>query len=426
VSEFDHFLRRDIEIGDQWVDRDHLEKHIEIIGGSGQGKTTLAEQLMLGVLTKKPAGILLIDPTGDSCDKYLGWVAEGRITRPAYSVSFPDLVPRFNPLTPSDDVAGQVSGLFEALHLIQSDTPAGQHRQMQRFVTATLRALIEAGLTLADAFNWLTDESFRQKHLGAIRHPETRLEWQRSPSQTELRSTLNWFAVFWEHDGLKKMYSGTGFDWSRVYEEQAIVLISLRGFLGSLRYSKAVGALFLTALFNHAAARKTHKLWYAVIDDATDYTPAHVAQYLTLGRHFNLFLVLIHHLEFPGSLQRYVQSGCRTKFYFGQIPREHHWRVPASTPTGRASMVDGPDYLPAFTALQVYDGRVVQQLQLERSPKPTKEPDVSPFVNHDWYKPRVDSPLPPEAPRHAVPPSSPPPGFGANPKSPRPRTPKGR
>jgi hypothetical protein len=390
VTVYEHEIMGDIPIGEAWILRSHCEKHIEIVGGSGQGKTTLAEWLMLGILERRDAGLLLIDPTGDSYRKYVGWLSEGTINRPAYLVDPAEIILRYNPLAVEKDpkeLASHVAGLYEALHLIQSDTPAGQHRQMQRFVTSTLRALIEADLTLADAYDWLTDENFRTRHLAKIKHEETRKEWLRVPSRNDLKSTENWFAVFWEHDALKGMYSGNGFDWRKVYDEQALVLLNLRSFAGSLRYSRAIAAMFITGLLSHARQARETKLWYVVVDDATDYTPAHVGQLLTLGRHFDLYLVLIHHQEFPGTLQRAVDIGCRTKFIFGEIPREYRWQVSGYTPTGRPSMVDGPTHLGAYQALHIFDGRVVQTLNVEPTPEPYEDPASfkASIFEHPWY-----------------------------------------
>ncbi len=390
MTVYEHEIMGDIPLGDAWLPRSHSEKHIEIVGGSGQGKTTLAEWLMLGILERQDAGLLLIDPTGDSYRKYVGWLAEGTITRSAYLIDPAETILRYNPLAVEKnpkELANHVAGLYEALHLIQSDTPAGQHRQMQRFVTATLRALIEADLTLADAYDWLTDENFRVRHLGKIQHEETRKEWTRAPSAADLKSTENWFAAFWEHDALKAMYSGNGFDWRTVYPEQALVLLNLQSLAGSLRYSRAIVAMFITGLLSHARQARATKSWYVVVDDATDYTPAHVAQLLTLGRHFDLYLVLIHHQEFPTTLQRAVDVGCRTKFIFGEIPREYQWQVPGYTPTGRVSRVAGPDHLDAYQTLHVFDGQAVEVVNLEPTPEPYENPESfkATIFGHPWY-----------------------------------------
>ncbi len=414
VHEFDN----DIPIGEAWVKSDHCQKHIEIVGGSGQGKTTLAEWLMLGILERNEAGLLLIDPTGDSYKKYLGWLADGRLQRKAWLVDPGEKVLHYNPLAVDRDplkLASHVSGLYEALHLIQSDSSPGQHKQVARFVTSTLRALIEANLTLADAFDWLTDETFRAKYLRAISHEETLKEWARGPSANDLKSTMNFFAAFWEHDGLKEMFSANGFTWESVYAEQPVVLVNLASMAGSLRFSKAVAAMFLTGLLEHARLAPVKKRWYAVIDDATDYTPAHVGQLLTLGRHFELFLMLIHHQSFDGRLQGAVEWGCRTKFFFGEIPSEYRWTVPeyytvgTRYPQERTRQVQGPSSSGSFTCLEVFDRKPIQFIRLE--PTPESYEDVEPYKASVYERPEyqkeknsiLEEPIRPAATREANP-----------------------
>jgi hypothetical protein len=389
-----HEFNKDVPIGEAWVESGHYQKHIEVVGGSGQGKTTLAEWLMLGILERNEAGLLLIDPTGDSYKRYLGWLASGRVQKDAWLVDPGDKILHYNPLAIDKDplkLASHVSGLYEALHLIQSDSSPGQHRQVARFVTSTLRALIEANLTLADAFNWLTDDVFRAKHLRAITHEETLKEWARGPSANDLKSTMNFFAAFWEHDGLKQMFSADGFVWERAYSNQPVVLVNLASMAGSLRFSKAVAAMFLTGLLEHARVAPVKKRWYAVIDDATDYTPAHVSQLLTLGRHFDLFLILIHHQGFDGRLQGAVDIGCRTKFFFGDIPSEYRWTVQeyysvgTRYPQERVRQVSGPSASKSFTCLEVFDRKAIQSISLE--PTPESYEDVDPYKARIYTRP---------------------------------------
>lgn len=435
MNVFKHELKGDVPIGGAWIEHGHCEKHIEIVGGTGQGKTTLAEWLMLGILERNEAGLLLIDPTGDSCRKYLGWLADGMLERPCYLVDVDGPVLRYNPLAMDKEpktLATGIAGLFEALHLIQSDLPAGQHRQMQRFVTATLRALIEADLTLADAQQWLFDPGYRAKYLGRIKHEETRQEWLREPSPAKIESTENWFSVFWEHDWLKAMFSDNGFDWAHAYCEQPAVLVNLRGLAGSIRYAKAIAAMFITGLLNHARTAPVKKLWYVVVDDATDYTPAHVAQLLTLGRHFDLFLVLIHHQPFHASLQGAVDVGCRTKFTFGEIPKKYRWKEPPpdnvrasrsrswvdqasgfrytiSEPLSRPTPVEGPTSLPGFQCLHVFDERVIQVLTLEATPEAFADIETfkTKIYSNPWYGESKKEPRGKPSAPHTKPPRPP-------------------
>jgi hypothetical protein len=206
---------------------------------------------------------------------------------------------------------------------------------------------------------------------------------------------MNFFAAFWEHDGVKEMFSSNGFTWRAVYEAQPVVLVNLASMAGSLRFSKAVAAMFLTGLLEHARVAPVKKRWYAVIDDATDYTPAHVGQLLTLGRHFDLFLVLIHHQSFDGKLQAAVDVGCRTKFFFGEIPSEYRWTVPehywvgTRYPQERVRQVPGPSDTGHFTCLEIFDRKPVQFIPLE--PSPESHEDVEAYKVNVYTRPEYQA-----------------------------------
>lgn len=422
---FDRELQDHIPICNGWLEPKHYLKHWEILGPTETGKSTLVQWFMLELLERQEAGILYVDPTGRGYQRMLGWLAEGAIQRPCYVVDLERYFPKYNPLDIDTrdgvKVGRHIEGLFEVLSLIKSDAPLGQHQQMQRFVTATLRALIECNLTLAHAYKWLTDEAWRRQQInhymqrkGVSRNnnPEWLDEWIQEPSRSDLRSTLNWFAVFWS-DALKSMYNGNGFTWEKVYDEQPLVLVNLASVSDSLRYSKAIGSLFLTGLITHGRHTKQPRLWYAIVDDATDYVPNHVGQIINIARHAGVYLILIHHVAFDGKLQGRVNHGCRTKFFFGPIAKENQWEIesPYDTEIIQREVVElpdgtrqyhsrriqsskpaaGPTHLPAFQCLHVFDGHNVQTIELEPTPEPEGDGEewldqVGRFRDHPWYQ----------------------------------------
>lgn len=322
---YQRFFSGDIPIGGSWLEFQHYRTNIEVLGPPRHGKTTLIEHLILGMLADETApGMLHIDPTGDGYKRLLGWVAEGRITRPVWLVDLDEKPLRFNPLAVAKkDPDIHVSGLFEALHMTQATESTTQHRQMRRFVTATLHGLIENDLTLADAVKWLKKPGFRSRSMiQSIRNEEARLEWETNPSPAKLESTENWFHIFTE-DPLRSMFSGNGFTWDAVYDEQPLVLVNLgaRKLGTSIDHRKAIAAMFIVSLFTTAFERTVKWPWYVIIDDATNYTPPHIGPLLVESEgHRRLFFVLMHHIQFDAPLQRSVDVACRSKFFFGRLP----------------------------------------------------------------------------------------------------------
>lgn len=411
LTAFQHELRKDVPIGPAWVTREQYTKHIEVLGGSGRGKTTLTEQLFLGILQREKAGVLHIDPKGTSVERFLGWAEEGRFANEVWYVNQHEKPLRYNPLTIEKNpirIPAYVDELIEALQLTQADASMpSQHRQMRRYVKATLQALIDLGRTLPDSQDWLFDEARRHRDIAKIRDPAVRAEWQRGVSQAKLESTENWFAAFWD-ESLRSMFSGDGFDWAEVYDRQAAVLVDLSPFILSQHLARAVGAMFITGLIHHAFHAERKKLWFVVVEDATDYLPDHVGPILTLGREFGLYLYIVHHIDFPSRLQERVSRGCLTKFHFSELDK----LLP----------------LQPFECMQTYDDKIVQRIRLKSSqdPRSTGERLKQEVFARPWYgeMPRAEPVRAAGAPGK----SAPPPGLTVevNPQSSRPRTHPGR
>jgi hypothetical protein len=385
---YQRFYSGDLPIGGGWLEEQHYRTNIEVLGPPRYGKTTLVEHLILEALAggSSPAGILHIDPTGDGYRKLLGWAAESRIDRPVWLVDLDETPLRFNPLAVAKrDPDIYVSGLYEALHMTQATEASTQHRQMRRFVTATLHALIENDLTLADAVKWLKKPGFRTPGMiRAIRNEEARLEWESNPSGARLESTENWFHIFSE-DPLRSMFSGNGFSWDAVYDEQPLVLVNLgsRKLGTSVDHRKAIAAMFIVSLFTAAFEKDEEKRrpWYVIIDDATNYTPPHIGPLLVESEgHRKLFFILMHHTPFDGPLQRSVDVGCRSKFFFGRLPEKRDDFSGSS--------------VPRLATVHVFDGHYLQTLQPEKTPDLYQSTTAfkERVFAHPWYGP---APAPP-------------------------------
>jgi hypothetical protein len=413
TSIFQHELDGDIPVGEAWVNQRHLETNVEVIGPPRQGKTTLVEWLILGLTERVDTGILHIDPTGDSYRKILGWLADGRLSavksrRPIWLVDLDEKVLRYNPLTLAKrDPAAFVPALYSALALINNDQ--GIHRQMARWVMNTLESLIALDLPFAMAERWLLDKDWRDQHMSSL-DKTLQLHWSQATSG-KLDSAVGWFDVF-SRKNLGPMFSGDGFDWADVYDEQPFVLVNLgcRRLGGDIRFRKAVGALFITGLLSTAMFAPRKRRWHIFVDDATFYTPEHVGPILTESGHYKLFLTLIHHIPFDGGLQRLVDAGCLTKFYFGEYARMRLGRYQCAYVHDRAHM----DYLNLEPTPEIYGRTDLLKTQV---------------YDHPWYGEvkREEAAEPPrDAPRTGRPPGAPPPSYGAHQKSKKPGSRPGR
>lgn len=354
VSTERHIYDGDIEIGkDVWIPADHLYKHVEIIGGTEQGKTTfllnILEKMLRPRYPGEVPGILFIDPKGSGCEKILQWKAAGRINRPVWYIDLEEKTIHYNPLScPAKDpikISKLVSELWEALCRIKSAGNTDQHTVMKRFVSATLRALIECDLKLTDARWWLTNrqpdrnnlKKFRHEHIERIKDRETYDEWAgNGPPQKMVESSITFFEPFWRDNRLKNMYSADGWEWNVIYPEKPIILVNLHSFLNDEQLAKAVGTIFISGLMIHAYSLKPHspeiRRWHIIVDDATVYLPEHVGRTMTMTREFKVYWWLLRHQDFEGGLKKAVDLLALTKFIFGEFEdrtvRPHQYYVP--------------------------------------------------------------------------------------------------
>ena len=433
---------------DYKIRREHVEKtHVEVVGPSQYGKSTVAEWVMSRLLQEEEAGLLLIDPLGDSYRKYIGWLTEGIIQRPAWLVDLDEAPLRYNPLqVAKKNPSAYIPGLYEALTLIHSDSPAvGQHREMRRHVMATLHALIDNDLPLTAAAEWLQDEDFKTgktfrttERIYRIRDLKERAIWKANPSKNELRSTVNWFDAFGSGP-LNPMFSGNGFNWDEVYPTQAMVLVNLssQNLGDSELWMRGLATMFINGLHQAGFFAKEKYRWYAVIDDAQFYTPPTVGKYLLGDRHFDLYYWLIHHFAFPSAMQNCVDQGCTTKFFFGDIPHDyrrnewdggyyrgddgqlkkasvHHWfnhYGQQITWPPDAKQVEGVKSLPKHECLYVAERQVFGRFKFPPTPKPdVTEGDIDLFKDWVYSKPEYGVKAePPESSASAVLPKVPPP-----------------
>lgn len=147
------------------------ERHIYVIGGTGNGKTTM---LLYGIVQdiKNGKGITVVDPHGDLAEKILRYIPESRIKDVIYmnpdDLAYP-IGMNLLELTPGltgDDLLREKDVITEAtisvLRKIFSDDDSGGHR-----IEYILRNAIQTALTLDEPtlftiFRLLNDAKFRR------------------------------------------------------------------------------------------------------------------------------------------------------------------------------------------------------------------------------------------------------------------------
>jgi hypothetical protein len=147
------------------------ERHTYIIGGTGNGKTTEAESLIIQDI-RKGRGVGFIDPHGDAAKKLLRFIPEERIKDVVYfhpdDIDFPvglNLIEIDPTLTGSERVKLEikiVNLVVEALRRSFSDDATGGHRIEAMLRNGLQTAMTVDGATIFTILKLIRNETFRK------------------------------------------------------------------------------------------------------------------------------------------------------------------------------------------------------------------------------------------------------------------------
>jgi hypothetical protein len=163
------------------------ERHIYIIGGTGNGKTTMIEYGIVQDI-KNGKGVAVVDPHGDLAERLLRHIPEDRIKDVIYfnpaDLSYPiglNLLELPEGLT-GDDLLDAKDFITEAvvsvMRKIFSEDDSGGHR-----IEYVLRNAVQTALTLKDPtlftiFDLLTDTKYRNKIAKNLQNPKLKNFWK--------------------------------------------------------------------------------------------------------------------------------------------------------------------------------------------------------------------------------------------------------
>jgi hypothetical protein len=162
------------------------ERHVYIIGGTGNGKTTMLEYAIIQDI-KSGKGVAVVDPHGDLAEKLLRYIPEDRIQDVIYfnpsDLSYPvglNLLEIPEGLT-GDELLDARDFITEAVISIMrkvfSDDDSGGHR-----IEYILRNTVQTALTVPEAtlftvFDLLTDNKYRKQIVRTLNDQKLRNFW---------------------------------------------------------------------------------------------------------------------------------------------------------------------------------------------------------------------------------------------------------
>jgi len=262
---------------------DDLFAHALVSGGTGKGKSQLAQLVSRYCLDNHIAQILM-EPHGDLYRDMIAYATARRLQNRIITIDANEAANNavfpLNFLAPNGlDAATHAAMIMKALAKVFREQDAETKPRLERRERATLIALIEAGLTLAEMLDFLSvsDARFRQQVLSRVSNPYVLQEWgefdrmaKRSDKENLLESVLNRAAKIILNDPVRRVI-GTAtcdLDWEEIRRKRLTVLVNLQPIKVSRECQQMIGTMILDNKTNYAMhSTKRENPLLALIDE---------------------------------------------------------------------------------------------------------------------------------------------------------------
>lgn len=316
-----------IDIGLTAADR---ERHVYIIGGTGNGKTTM----MLGSMiqdAKKGKGFAFVDPHGDAAETILRYVPQERINDVIYFnpsdfgypiglnlLELPVGLSGDELIHAKDLVTSAVISVFRKIFSEEDD---GGHRIEYVLRNTIQTALTQPGSTLFTVFDLLNDPVYRKKVVTKLQDKDLKNFWQNEMGQAGDFQRVKMSAGITAKIG-RFLFSASAkrilqqpkstIDFDDILSSGKILICNFsKGLLGE-DTSELFGITVLAKLQMAANRRARIKQvdrrpFYLYVDEFQNFATASFVQMMSEARKYQLFMTLAEQSTSQQKDQRMVQ-----------------------------------------------------------------------------------------------------------------------
>ncbi|MCX6727523.1 MAG: type IV secretion system DNA-binding domain-containing protein [Candidatus Saccharibacteria bacterium] len=305
------------------------ERHVYIIGGTGNGKTTMIiYQIIQDIRNGK--GVAVVDPHGDLAEKILEYIPNDRIQDVIYmnpddlkhpiGMNLLELTPGLT----GDDLLREKDIVTEAtvsvLRKIFSEDDSGGHR-----IEYILRNAIQTSLTLEDPtlftiFKLLNDAKFRRKVTSNLEDENLRDFWknelgkagefQRVKMAAGITAKIGRFLFSASARSVLEQPKST-IDFDKILSERKILICNFsKGLLGddtSTLFGTTVLAKLQTASLRRARIKADNRTpFFLYVDEFQNFATMSFVQMLSEARKYKLFLIMAEQSTSQQDQQRLV------------------------------------------------------------------------------------------------------------------------
>ena len=300
-------IRRNISIGEM-----DLKRHVQIIGQTGTGKSTLLATLMLNAI-KKGYGLTFFDPHGSTIDIVLRTIPKKFADR----IRVVRIGDAENPVPlniwDSDDPAKEernISDLCELFSDIFDPKREGfvgprYERWLSTFAKASIAFLgRRASLESIAVISQSQDNMLKVSKAIIDRYPELvetiKQEYGLDKGQ-DFHNTLNWYLCKFQRltsvEQLRKTLGAgaNALDFQNTIDTNTVTLIDLASPAIGTHASRIIGTMLLMKLWNAVLARKDRDRTHLVVmDEASLFQTNPMPRMLAESRKFGLSMILCH------------------------------------------------------------------------------------------------------------------------------------
>lgn len=304
------------------------EKHIFIIGGTGNGKTTMLEYGLIQDI-QNDKGVAIVDPHGDLAESLLGAIPKEREKDVIYfnpdDLSYPiglnllELTPGLSEedaLRERDLVTESIISIFRKIF---SEDDSGGHRIEYVLRNAIHTALTVEGATLFTIYNLLNDPAYRKKVVAKLENNDLKNFWRNEMGKAGGMQQVKMVAGITAKIGrflfsasakriLEQPKSTINFD--EILNGKILICNFSKGLIGedtSGLFGIAVLAkLQLAALRRARLPHKDRVPFYLYVDEFQNFATPSFAQMLSEARKYKLFLTMAEQSTSQQNDQRMV------------------------------------------------------------------------------------------------------------------------
>ncbi len=307
-----HHLGTSTDIGLTAAER---ERHMYVIGGTGNGKTTMLKyQIVQDIRNGK--GVAVVDPHGDLAEEILGYIPKDRMDDVVYlnpddldrpiGINLLELPPGLegNDLKREKDLITEST--ISVMRKIFSEDDSGGHR-----IEYVLRNTIQTALTLENPtlftiFRLLNDGKFSKGVVKNLEDSDLKLFWknefgkaggmQKVKMAVGITSKIGRFLFSASARGMLEQEKST-IDFSEILDSKKILICNFsKGLLGedtSMLFGVTILAKLQLASLRRARQKQANRSpYYLYVDEFQNFATMSFVQMLSEARKYKLFLTM--------------------------------------------------------------------------------------------------------------------------------------